>query len=155
MVGDEATRNTGVSRSRRIICHLIPSCCADIPPAPPIAELEEGVIFPTFPQLLETRKRLGGVFTYNIYGGHRMTFIADPAVWRLVFYAKGSDDTKLESEKLAYVWFGIDKQVLFFAIAAGQHCMVLIGCPSHPRRYRSITLTQASRPPARQCTTTR
>lgn len=100
-------------RACQILHHLSSERCAaeDSPPAPPTAEVEEGVIFPTFPQLLETRKRLGGVFTYNIYGGHRMTFVADPAVWRLIFFAKGSKDTKLESEKLAYVWFGIDKQV--------------------------------------------
>ena len=82
-------------RAARLCQHIAPWLSSsampqDLPPAPPTAELEEGVIFPTFPQLLETRKKLGGVFSYNIYGGHRMTFIADEAVWRLVFYAKAS-----------------------------------------------------------------
>jgi len=80
-------------RISTIYSHVTPMICGqtidgDAPPSPPTAELEEGVIFPTFPQLLETRMKLGGVFSYNIYGGHRMTFIADEAVWRLVFYAK-------------------------------------------------------------------
>jgi cytochrome P450 len=76
-----------------------------------VAEIEGGGFFPKFPELLRTRQKLGGVFSYAIAGGRTMTFIADPDVWRLVFYAKGSDHSKLESDKLAYHWFGIDKQV--------------------------------------------
>lgn len=40
-----------------------------------------------------------------------MTFICDPAAYRLVFYAKGSEEASLESAKLAYHWFGIPKQL--------------------------------------------
>ena len=59
--------------------HIAPIQCADgsarQPPLPPIAELEEGVIFPTFPQLQDAQKRLGGVFSCNVYGGHRLCHI--------------------------------------------------------------------------------
>ena len=106
------------------------------------------MIFPTFPQLLATRQKLGGLFTYKIYGGHRMTFIADPAVWRLVFYAKGSQDTKLESEKLAYVWFGIDKQVCLVLRCVSYH----LGCVFRSRWTAPI---QASRQPERPCITSK
>ena len=79
-----------MQRIARLTGHIEPQACGSATAAlPPTAELEEGFIFPTFPQLLAARQKFGGVFTYNIYGGHRMTFIADPAVWRLVFFAKG------------------------------------------------------------------
>ena len=138
-------------RANKILLHLSGNQCAGPPPSPPTVEVEEGIIFPTFPQLLETRKRLGALFTYNIYGGHRMTFVADPAVWRLVFFAKGSNETKLESEKLAYVWFGIDKQAWRSHTLSSLSCKIPLLC----FRCRWITPTQASRPPARPCTTSR
>lgn len=40
-----------------------------------------------------------------------MTFVADPAAYRVVFYAKGREDVELDSEKLAYHWFGIPKEI--------------------------------------------
>lgn len=40
-----------------------------------------------------------------------MTFLADPAAYRVVFYAKDSEDVELDSPKLAYHWFGIRKDI--------------------------------------------
>jgi cytochrome P450 len=100
-----------MNSSGRRILGAVPVSASEIPPLPPVAQIEGGGFFPSFPELLRTRQRLGGVFSYEIAGGRTMTFIADPDVWRLVFYAKGSDHSKLESDKLAYHWFGIDKQV--------------------------------------------
>ena len=67
------------------------------------------------------------------------------------FFAKGSNDTKLESEKLAYVWFGIDKQAWRSHTLSSLSCKIPLLC----FRCRWTTPTQASRPPARPCTTSR
>jgi len=61
--------------------------------------------------VLETSKKLGGVFTYEIIGGKRITFVTDPATYRIVFFARDSKDVKLDSAKIAYHWFGIPKQI--------------------------------------------
>ena len=78
-------------------------CVSDLP-LPPIADLPEGHVFPTFPQMRETQQKLGNLFTYRIVGGRRMTFIADPSLYRLVFFPDKEGKVEGDAEKLAYVW---------------------------------------------------
>lgn len=68
--------------------------------------------------MLEAMKAVGGVFSYEIIGGRRITIIADPALFEVVFSPDemGStpgigDAVKVEMEKLAHAWFGIPRGI--------------------------------------------
>lgn len=53
---------------------------------PPIAQMKEGRIFPTFPDMMEDAEKYGGVFTYALWGGRRLTVLADPSTYEIVFH---------------------------------------------------------------------
>lgn len=85
-------------------------------PKPPVSKFEG--IFPTFPQMLKDSKELGGVFTYEIIGGRRMTVIQDPELYEIVFspHEMGmtpgvGSNVHVEMAKLAHAWFGIPRDI--------------------------------------------
>ena len=67
---------------------------------------------------------------------------------------QGSEDTKLESEKLAYVWFGIDKEVITI-LKNSLSLYELIIKRAFNVRSLSNTPTTVSRRRERPCTTLR
>lgn len=77
-------------------------------PLPPIAQLEEGMVFPTFPQMKKDAEKLGGVFTYALLGKRRLTIFADPATFPIIFHpgeygeTEGvGDAVRMEMDKIA------------------------------------------------------
>ncbi len=62
------------------------AACASKPPTPPVAEMPDGAFFPSFPAMLEASKKHGGLFSYEIVGGRRMTVVADPKLFEIVFH---------------------------------------------------------------------
>mmetsp|Transcript_42995 Transcript_42995/g.69054 ORF Transcript_42995/g.69054 Transcript_42995/m.69054 type:complete len:320 (-) Transcript_42995:1842-2801(-) len=89
-------------------------------PLPPICVAENG-IFPSFPEMLKHMKQVGGVFSYEIIGGRRITIIADPELYEIVFSPDEmgatpgvGDAVKVEMEKLAHAWFGIPRGICSF-----------------------------------------
>jgi len=86
-------------------------------PTPPIADLGD-TFFPTFPNMLKDSKELGGIFSYQIMGGRRMTVIQDPELYEIVFspHEMGmtpgvGSNVHVEMAKLAHAWFGIPRDV--------------------------------------------
>ena len=90
-------------------------------PLPPVVALREGVFFPTFAHMLEdaaaATAQNGGLFTYEIFGGRRITIVADPSLYEVVFdvgeYAGNEevgDAVAMEMDKIAYAWFGIPRE---------------------------------------------
>jgi cytochrome P450 len=90
-------------------------------PLPPVVPLREGVFFPTFAHMLEdaaaATAQNGGLFTYEIFGGRRITIVADPSLYEVVFdvgeYAGNEevgDAVAMEMDKIAYAWFGIPRE---------------------------------------------
>jgi cytochrome P450 len=82
-------------------------------PLPPTCVAGNGV-FPTFPEMLEHMKQVGGVFSYEIIGGRRIAIVADPELYEEVFSPDEmgatpgvGDAVKVEMDKLAHAWFGI------------------------------------------------
>jgi cytochrome P450 len=66
----------------------------------------------------EDAKAHGGLFSYEIIGGRRMTIVADPSLFWLCFEpddycddARVGNAVKVEMDKLAYSWFGIPKSI--------------------------------------------
>jgi len=66
-------------------------------------------------------KEVGGVFSYEIIGGRRITIIADPVLYEIIFSPDEmgmtpgvGDAVKIEVEKLAHAWFGIPKGICAF-----------------------------------------
>ncbi len=55
-------------------------------PLPPIAPMKEGSVFPTFQEMKEDAENYGGVFTYKLWGGRRLTVLADPKTYEIVFH---------------------------------------------------------------------
>eukprot|EP00924_Labyrinthula_sp_SR-Ha-C_P002718 maker-scaffold_13-augustus-gene-5.52-mRNA-1 protein AED:0.00 eAED:0.00 QI:115/1/1/1/1/1/2/39/488 len=82
-------------------------------PLPPIVTLPPKVLFPTYPEVLKDSKKNGLVFTYLLQRNKRMTFLCDQKTYKHVFFAKDSDDVDLDSAKLAYHWFGIEKSLAY------------------------------------------
>jgi hypothetical protein len=64
----------------------LPVACGSKPPTPPVADMPEGAFFPSFPAMLEASKKHGGLFSYEIVGGRRMTVVADPKLFEIVFH---------------------------------------------------------------------
>ena len=63
-------------------------------------------------------KEVGGIFSYEIIGGRRITIIADPELYEVVFEPQEmgmtpgvGDAVKVEMEKLAHAWFGIPRDI--------------------------------------------
>jgi hypothetical protein len=86
-------------------------------PLPPLAELGDA-IFPTFPAMLNDSKKLGGLFSYVVVGGRRMTVIQDPELYEIVFspHEMGmtpgiGSNVHVEMAKLAHAWFGIPRDI--------------------------------------------
>jgi len=80
--------------------------------------LPEDMYFPTFEFMKECDRSCGGVFTFEIIGGRRMTIVTDPKLLDLVFspgeYSNDEavgDAVTVEMDKLAYAWFGIPKEI--------------------------------------------
>lgn len=87
-------------------------------PLPPLAVLPEGSFFPSFPQMLEDSKKLGGIFSYEIMGGRRLTVIQDPELYEIVYspHEMGmtpgvGTNVHVEMAKLAHAWFGIPRDI--------------------------------------------
>lgn len=85
-------------------------------PTPPVAELEG--LFPTFPQMLQDAKKHGGIFSYKIMGGRRMTVIQDPELFEIIFSPQEmgmtpgiGSNVHVEMAKLAHAWFGIPRDI--------------------------------------------
>ena len=86
-------------------------------PLPPIADLGDS-FFRSFPNMLRDAKQHGGIFTYNIMGGRRMTVIQDPELYEIVFspHEMGmtpgvGSNVHVEMAKLAHAWFGIPRDI--------------------------------------------
>ena len=43
-------------------------------------------MFPTFQEMKEDAESYGGVFTYKLWGGRRLTVLADPKTYEIVFH---------------------------------------------------------------------
>ena len=93
----------------------IPENVSALPP-PPVAEMDG--LFPSFPAMLQDSKKLGGIFTYNIMGGRRLTVIQDPELFEIVFSPQEmgmtpgvGSDVHVEMAKLAHAWFGIPRDI--------------------------------------------
>jgi len=87
-------------------------------PLPPVCTAANG-IFPSFPEMLDHMKQVGGVFSYEIIGGRRITIIADPELYEVVFSPDEmgatpgvGDAVKVEMDKLAHAWFGIPRPIV-------------------------------------------
>lgn len=72
----------------------------------------KGVIFPRFPQMLEDWRSLGKppIFTYNIMGGRKMSIVADPNLFKVIFFPD-QENLSSNQEVLAHHWFGIEKDL--------------------------------------------
>ena len=55
-------------------------------PTPPVHSMPENEIFPSFPTMMNGQHKLGGLFSYEILGGRRMTVVADPQLFEIVFH---------------------------------------------------------------------
>ncbi len=95
----------------------IPSDVSKLP-LPPAAPIAEGYIFPTFMQMLEDKKKFGGLYSYEVIGGRRITLVADQDLLEIIFspHEMGStpgigDAINVEMEKLAHAWFGIPRDI--------------------------------------------
>eukprot|EP01065_Artemidia_motanka_P025703 TRINITY_DN30687_c0_g1_i1.p1 TRINITY_DN30687_c0_g1~~TRINITY_DN30687_c0_g1_i1.p1 ORF type:complete len:464 (+),score=129.74 TRINITY_DN30687_c0_g1_i1:61-1452(+) len=82
-------------------------------------------LFPPYPRMLEDSKKYGGLFTYSLPGGRRMTVLTDVPTYPIIFapdqFGLRNDDTrmknvgdsiKMEMDKVGHAWFGIPKEVV-------------------------------------------
>eukprot|EP00939_MAST-03C_sp_MAST-3C-sp1_P003506 g3506.t1 len=113
-------------------------------PLPPIAQLEEGMVFPTFPQMKKDAEKLGGVFTYALLGKRRLTIFADPATFPIIFHpgeygeTEGvGDAVRMEMDKIAHAWFGIPKEVCPWT-RDGLNALRLVLSPSNSARINEV-----------------
>lgn len=81
-------------------------------------------LFPPYPRMLADSKKFGGLMTYNLPGGRKMTVLTDVKTYPIIFapdaFGTKNDDprmkdvgdaVKMDMDKIGYAWFGIPKHV--------------------------------------------
>jgi len=79
---------------------------------PPVVELPDDVLFPSFPAMKRDIARLGSppLITYIIAGGRRLTVVVERDLFKVIFFPDKKHLTSNQAA-LAYQWFGINRDL--------------------------------------------